>query len=265
MMRYFILLFISFLPLNTHAFNWQDLWSTPDQQGRDLMSKNQFKQAKETFTGSAWAATAAYRDGDYQKAAALYQELNNEQGYYNQGNALAHMGQYEEAIKAYNKALALNPKNQDALYNRKLVEDLLKKDKEQNQNKDQQNKDQQNKDQQNKDQQNKDQQNKDQQNKDQQNKDQQNKDQQNKDQQNKDQQNKDQQNKDQQNKDQQNKDQQNKDQQNKDQQNSEAQSEAEREKQQAKEQWLRLIPDDPGGLMREKFLRDHLRRERGWY
>ncbi|SIR83814.1 Ca-activated chloride channel family protein, partial [Fluoribacter gormanii] len=64
---------------------------------------------------------------------------------------------------------------------------------------------------------------------------------------------------------QQNKDQQNKDQQNKDQQNSEAQSEAEREKQQAKEQWLRLIPDDPGGLMREKFLRDHLRRERGWY
>ncbi|KTD77065.1 TPR repeat containing protein [Legionella steigerwaltii] len=298
MMRYFILLFISLLSLTTHAFSWQDLWSTPDQQGRDLMAKNQFKQAKETFTRSDWAAAAAYRAGDYQKAAELYQELKNEQGYYNQGNALAHTGQYEEAIKAYNKALALNSTNQDALYNRKLVEELLKKDKEKKQNKDQQNKEQQNKDQQNKDQQNKDQQNKDQQNKDQQNKDQQNKDQQNKDQQNKDQQNKDQQNKDQQNKDQQNKDQQNKDQQNKDQQNkeqqnkdqqnkdqqnkdqqnkeqqnkennnqnnSEAQSEAEREKQQAKEQWLRLIPDDPGGLMREKFLRDHLRRERGWY
>ncbi|SCX92676.1 Ca-activated chloride channel family protein, partial [Legionella micdadei] len=43
------------------------------------------------------------------------------------------------------------------------------------------------------------------------------------------------------------------------------QSAEELEKQQAKEQWLRLIPDDPGGLMREKFLRDHLRREGGWY
>ena len=30
------------------------------------------------------------------------------------------------------------------------------------------------------------------------------------------------------------------------------------------EQWLRLVPDDPGGLMRSKFLRDHLRRHQGW-
>jgi len=290
MKRYVILLFFSLYSLSIHAFNWHDLWSTPDQQGQELMAKNQFKEARETFTRSDWAAAAAYRAGDYQKSAELYQNLGNEQGYYNEGNSLAHMGKYEEAIKAYDKALALNSKNQDALYNRKLMEDLLKKDKEKNQNqqnKDQQNKDQQNKDQQNKDQQNKDQQNKDQQNKDQQGKDQQNKDQQNKDQQNKDQQDKDQQNKDQQNKDQQGKDQQDKDQQGKDQQgkdqqgkdqqgkdqnkadqssqNSETQSEAEREKQQAKEQWLRLIPDDPGGLMREKFLRDHLRRARGWY
>nr|WP_131743521.1 tetratricopeptide repeat protein [Legionella gratiana] len=265
MKRYAILLFFSLYSLSIHAFNWHDLWSTPDQQGQELMAKNQFKEAKETFTRNDWAAAAAYRAGDYQKAAELYQNVGNEQGYYNEGNSLAHMGKYEEAIKAYDKALALNSKNQDALYNRKLIEDLLKKDKEKNQN--QQNKDQQDKDQQNKDQQNKDQQNKDQQNKDQQNKDQQNKDQQNKDQQNKDQQNKDQQNKDQQNKDQQNKDQQNKDQNKTDQssQNSETQSETEREKQQAKEQWLRLIPDDPGGLMREKFLRDHLRRARGWY
>ncbi|WP_131775067.1 tetratricopeptide repeat protein [Legionella anisa] len=150
MMRCLILFFFSFLSFATHAFSWQDLWSTPDQQGRDLMTKNQFKQAKETFTRSDWAAAAAYRAGDYQKAAELYQDLKNEQGYYNQGNSLAHMGQYEEAIKAYDKALAINSTNQDALYNRKLVEELLKKDKEKNQNKDQQNKDQQNKDQQNK-------------------------------------------------------------------------------------------------------------------
>jgi Ca-activated chloride channel family protein len=279
MMHRLIFIIFAFLSVQVHAFSWSDLWYTPNQQGQHLMNKGQYLKAKEIFDQIDWAASAAYRAGDYERAAKLFKELNTEQGYYNEGNALAHLGHYEQALEAYDKALKFNPDNQDALYNRKLVQDLLKKDKEQKKNKDQQDKDQQNKDQQNKDQQDKDQQNKDQQNKDQQNKDQQNKDQQNKDQQNKDQQNKDQQNKDQQNKDQQNKDQQNKDQQNKNQQDSQqnkskksdkkqegdAQTKAEQEKQQAKQQWLRLIPDDPGGLIREKFLRDHLRRERGWY
>ncbi len=270
----------------SHAFGWSDLWFNHDQNAAGMMEKGNFIEAKETFRREDWAATAAYRAGDYEKASLLFESLKTKDGYYNQGNALAHLGQYEKAIAAYNNALQLDPTDKDVLFNKKLIKELMKKDKNKEENKSgdsQQNKDQQNKDQQNKDQQNKDQQNKDQQNKDQQNKDQQNKDQQNKDQQNKDQQNKDQQNKDQQNKDQQNKDQQNKDQQNKDpqknknkqgQQNErnnskkitdEVQSQQDKEKQEAKEQWLRLIPDDPGGLMREKFLRDHLRRQRGWY
>ncbi|HAU9810716.1 tetratricopeptide repeat protein [Legionella pneumophila] len=258
------------------AFSWSDLWFTPNQQAQHLMEKGQFAKAKDLFERNDWAASAAYRAGDYEQAAKLFNELKTEQGYYNQGNALAHLGKYEEAIRAYDKALAFNPNNQDALYNRKLISELLKKDKEKKKSQNQQDKDQQNKDQQNQDQQNQDKQNKNQQNQDQQNQDKQNKNQQNQDQQNQDKQNKDQQNQDQQNQDKQNKDQQNRDQQNKAQQNKnqnkkndkqegEIQSESNQEKQLAKEQWLRLIPDDPGGLMREKFLRDHLRRERGWY
>ncbi|AOW53407.1 TPA: tetratricopeptide repeat protein [Legionella pneumophila subsp. pneumophila] len=258
------------------AFSWSDLWFTPNQQAQHLMEKGQFAKAKDLFERNDWAASAAYRAGDYEQAAKLFNELKTEQGYYNQGNALAHLGKYEEAIRAYDKALAFNPNNQDALYNRQLISELLKKDKEKKksqnqQDKDQQNKDQQNQDQQNQDKQNKDQQNQDQQNQDKQNKNQQNQDQQNQDKQDKNQQNQEQQNQDKQNKDQQNREQQNKAQQNKDQnkkndkQEGEIQSESNQEKQLAKEQWLRLIPDDPGGLMREKFLRDHLRRERGWY
>ncbi|WP_061469276.1 tetratricopeptide repeat protein [Legionella pneumophila] len=263
------------------AFSWSDLWFTPNQQAQHLMEKGQFAKAKDLFERNDWAASAAYRAGDYEQAAKLFNELKTEQGYYNQGNALAHLGKYEEAIRAYDKALAFNPNNQDALYNRKLISELLKKDKEKKKSQNQQDKDQQNQDKQNQDKQNKDQQNQDQQNQGKQNKDQQNQDQQNQDKQNKNQQNQDQQNQDKQNKDQQNQDQQNQDQQNKDTQNKaqqnkdqnkkndkqegEIQSESNQEKQLAKEQWLRLIPDDPGGLMREKFLRDHLRRERGWY
>ncbi|CDZ76001.1 putative O-linked N-acetylglucosamine transferase, SPINDLY family [Legionella massiliensis] len=312
------------------AFSWSDLWFTKNQQAQELMKDGQFKQAETTFQQPDWRAAAAYRAGDYKQAAAQYQTLSTETAYYNQGNALAHLGQYEQAIKAYNKALALNPNNKDALYNRKLLEELLNKNQ---QNKDQQNQNQQDKDQQNQNQQGKDQQDQNQQSKDQQNQNQQGKDQQNQNQQGKDQQNQNQQGKDQQDQNQQGKDQQDQNQQGKDQQDQnqqgkdqqdqnqqgkdqqdqnqqgkdqqdqnqqgkdqqdqnqqgkdqqdqnqqnkeqtnqdkqsqdaeEAKNSEELEKQQAKDQWLRLIPDDPGGLMREKFLRDHLRREGGWY
>ncbi|MFG0172609.1 tetratricopeptide repeat protein [Legionella pneumophila] len=296
MWRVLTIVAVALISNQLKALSWSDLWFTPNQQAQHLMEKGQFAKAKDLFERNDWAASAAYRAGDYEQAAKLFNELKTEQGYYNQGNALAHLGKYEEAIRAYDKALAFNPNNQDALYNRKLISELLKKDKEKKKSQNQQDKDQQNKDQQNKDQQNQGQQNQDKQNKDQQNQDQQNQDKQNKDQQNQDQQNQDKQNKNQQNQDQQNQDKQNKNQQNQDQQNQdkqnknqqnrdqqnkaqqnknqnkkndkqegEIQSESNQEKQLAKEQWLRLIPDDPGGLMREKFLRDHLRRERGWY
>ncbi|OGV36838.1 MAG: hypothetical protein A3E88_00455 [Legionellales bacterium RIFCSPHIGHO2_12_FULL_35_11] len=38
------------------------------------------------------------------------------------------------------------------------------------------------------------------------------------------------------------------------------QNPTDKDKQQMKNQWLKLIPEDPGGLLREKFKRDHLRR-----
>ncbi|HHT9988699.1 TPA: tetratricopeptide repeat protein, partial [Legionella pneumophila] len=153
------------------AFSWSDLWFTPNQQAQHLMEKGQFAKAKDLFERNDWAASAAYRAGDYEQAAKLFNELKTEQGYYNQGNALAHLGKYEEAIRAYDKALAFNPNNQDALYNRELISELLKKDKEKKKSQDQQNQDKQNKDQQNQDQKNQDKQNKDQQNQDQKNQD----------------------------------------------------------------------------------------------
>jgi Ca-activated chloride channel family protein len=240
-----------------HASVWDNLWLTQNQQAQQLMDRHQFSEAAKRFEDGAWQATAAYRSGQYEASAEGYQALDTDEGYYNQGNALAHLGQYEKALKAYDHALRLNSRHEDAQYNRKIVEELLKQDK---QKQKKENKDQ---DKQNQDKQNQDKQNQYKQNQDKQNQDKQNQDKQNQDKQNQDKQNQDKQNQDKQNQDKQNQDKQNQDKQNQDKQKANL-SAAESEKQRAKEQWLRLIPDDPGGLMREKFMRDHLRRQRGW-
>jgi Ca-activated chloride channel family protein len=159
-----------------NAFSWQDLWATKDQQGKVMMDKGQFADAKNTFERQDWQAASAYRAGEYEQAATLYQSVKNEDADYNQGNALAQTGKYEQAIKAYDNALRLNSNNKDALHNRRIVEDLLKKQTQQQKNKDKQNQDKQNQDKQNQDKQNQDKQNQDKQNQDKQNQDKQNQD-----------------------------------------------------------------------------------------
>ncbi|WP_131782520.1 tetratricopeptide repeat protein [Legionella gresilensis] len=282
-------LLLLLITCNSYAFTWQDLWSTKDQQGERLMQQGQFKKAQTTFNEPAWRASAAYRAGDYQKASQAFGNLQTEQGYYNQGNALAHLGKYEDAIQAYNQALTLNPGNKDALYNRRLLEDLLKKQKEKQENSERNKEQQADNQQQNKNQQDKQGQQDKQQNQQNQNSaDNQNKDKQNQQpqlQQNQNSQNKQNpQDKQADSKTSENKQNQNtndknehtkKNKQETTEQNKQdskeyarantKQSPQEQEKEQAKEQWLRLIPDDPGGLLREKFLRDYIRRQHGWY
>jgi Ca-activated chloride channel homolog len=258
----------------TFAFSWQDLWVTKDKQAEDLMAKKQFRKAQTLFQDPAWQAAAAYRAENYEQAAIGFDALNTESGYYNQGNALAHMGKYEAAIKAYDKALAINPSNEDARFNRKLVEALLQKEKQKQQQNNQQSKDKKSNGEQSSQQDN----NKEsQQDKNEQSTGEQTKQNQGTaNEQSEKQQDQNPQDKKEEHQDKKaekdRKEQANKSNKNQGKENSQAENPATetessgeaREKQQAKEQWLRLIPDDPGGLMREKFLRDYIRRQRGW-
>lgn len=135
------------LPKNSYAIEWQDLWLNKNQQAQEAYKNNQFEQAAEKFKSSDWKAAAQYKAGQYQQAAETLSNSKTTDAAYNQGNALAQQGQLEEAIKAYEKALQLDPNNNDAKYNKELVEKELEKQKQQQQqkNKDQKKDDQQDK------------------------------------------------------------------------------------------------------------------------
>lgn len=69
----------------------------------------------------------AYRKGDYAAAEQAFTGIDSADAWYNQANALAKQGKYDEAIAAYDQALKLQPKMEDAIENRKVVDAARKR------------------------------------------------------------------------------------------------------------------------------------------
>ncbi len=308
---------------------WQRWLLNPDQRARKALEAGDAETAKQLFRDPKWKASAAYKAGRYDEAARLLESLPQQDPdtLYNRANALARSGRLEEALKTYDEALKLRPQDEDARYNRKLVEEALKQQRQQNQQgqnqqgQNQQGQNQQGQNQQGQNQQGQNQQGQNQQGQNQQGQNQQGQNQQGQNQQGQNQQGQNQQGQNQQGQNQQGQNQQGQNQQGQNQQGQNAQqrdaeegaaagkdeqteqaeierlraeAEAERRKreqqaddsaasrgkegeqagepgrkpavaadgrstqeqtldEQAEAQWLRRIPDDPGGLLRNKF------------
>lgn len=108
-----------------YAWEWKDLWSTPDQQGAEAFAVEDHALAASLFQSPGWAGAAAYRAENYEGAIAAFSSDFTPDGNYNRGNALALTGNYAEAIAAYDATLAAQPDHADAIHNREVVAKLL--------------------------------------------------------------------------------------------------------------------------------------------
>lgn len=105
--RLSLLLWFCLCSTGVQAGGWADWWATPDQQGQRLFDQEEFAEAAETFGDPGLRASAYYRAGDFETAASVFGRIGSAQGSYNRGNSLLMLGQYDEAIKAYEQALEL--------------------------------------------------------------------------------------------------------------------------------------------------------------
>jgi Ca-activated chloride channel family protein len=238
------------LPKNSYAFGWQDLWQSQDQQAQQAFQAKNYSQAQQQFSNPAWQAAAAYKAGDYDKALEALKAAPNA---YNQGNALAKKGQLQEALAAYNQALKQNPNDEDAQFNKDLVEkELEKQQQQQQQDKNGQGDKQEKSDKSGKSEQQQDQQQQGDEGKPEQ-KPEQNPQDSKAGNESENEQNQEQKKAEQQQAQQAD----SKDKEKGDKEEQKAQtpqdSQQSTEQQQANEQWLKRIPDDPAGLLRRKF------------
>ena len=120
------------------AFGWKDLWQTPDQQAREALQAGDAETAQALFEDPQWRGSAAYRAGDYQSAISEFMQHKDADSHYNRGNALARAGDLDGAIEAYNQALALQLDMEDAIANRQLVEQLKQQQQQKEQGQEQQ-------------------------------------------------------------------------------------------------------------------------------
>jgi Ca-activated chloride channel family protein len=125
-----LVLALALLPVApSHAASVRDVFRTRDQQAADALAQGDAKKAQALAQSTALRGAAAYRAGDYPAAEAALQNAQGSDGQYNLGNALAKQQRYEDAVAAYDRAIRADPNNADAVANRKAVEDFLKQQK----------------------------------------------------------------------------------------------------------------------------------------
>ncbi|WP_252271564.1 VWA domain-containing protein [Pseudomonas subflava] len=127
----FCLPLLCLAPQPSYALGWDDLWLRPDQQGQRLLQADEPKRAAERFEDPQWQGEALYRAGDYAGAAERFARSDSAAAHYNRGNALARSNELEAAIDAYEQALERQPELQQAQQNKALVEQLLRQQQQQ--------------------------------------------------------------------------------------------------------------------------------------
>ncbi len=218
------------LSTNAQAGLWEDLWASKDQQAQTALQQERAADAAVLAQDPAIAGEAFYRSGDFVRAGQSWLQRDQADSHYNRGNSMAQTGEFEAAIAAYDAALALDPGMEDAVFNRDLAEQM--KQEQEQQQKDQENSEGDSSEEQSDDESEQGENSDEQSSEEQQDGE----------------------------KSDEESDQQKEGEENDEPSESEMEQNWSEEDAQAMEQWLRRIPDDPGGLLRRKFRNQHQRR-----
>ena len=101
------------------------LWLNDNQRAEKLLEAGRAEEAVELFNNKKWQAAAHYRAGHFDESAKLLEGDQQITSQYNYGNAQAKLGKFPEAIKSYESVLEREPSHEDARYNLELLKKMV--------------------------------------------------------------------------------------------------------------------------------------------
>ncbi len=106
------------------AFEWSNLWQRPDQRAAASVHAEKYDdQVLQKFP--QWNGIALYRSQEFSQAATEFSHSDDAVSIYNRGNALAMSGDYSEAVDQFETALQIDPDFESARFNLDIVRRLL--------------------------------------------------------------------------------------------------------------------------------------------
>ncbi len=119
-----LIIFIAPLPRPAEASLWDDLWLNKNQQAQQTLEEGNPADAAALFSDMEWRGVARYQSGDYAGSAEEFAVRGDARNLYNLGNAMAQQGEFDSAIDAYEQVLEMEPDNEDARYNLDLIRNI---------------------------------------------------------------------------------------------------------------------------------------------
>jgi Ca-activated chloride channel family protein len=114
---------LSLAPQQAQAIEWRDLWLRQDQKAqKDLEAGD--KEAAKRFSTPERRGAALYQQGEFAEAAEEFAQGKDAIAAYNRGNALTRNGEFDQAIAAYDEALRQRPDFAEAKDNREIARQL---------------------------------------------------------------------------------------------------------------------------------------------
>ncbi|MEO0422305.1 MAG: VWA domain-containing protein [Pseudomonadota bacterium] len=117
-------------PRPAYAFEWSSLWSRDDQRGRQALEQERYDEAGELLADPEWKAAAYYRGERFEESAGLLESQEGIRALYNRGTAVARDGDYRSAIELYRELLERDPEHADAQHNLEVLLDELERQQE---------------------------------------------------------------------------------------------------------------------------------------